>query len=69
MIITEIMSKIKGYYGEEVMAQTSNGMRIAYEGDSRSREGGGTRGLLDKQGAMFLVTCSFPEGNNEPTFL
>lgn len=42
MIVREIMSKIQGYYGEKLMAQTSDGVRIAYKGDNSSgKEGGG----------------------------
>lgn len=31
MIVTEIMSRTEDHYGEELMAQTSNEMRIAPE--------------------------------------
>lgn len=49
MIVTEIMSRTEDHYGEELMAQTSNEMRIAPEDDKTKMmvwEGQGRAGSI-----------------------
>lgn len=54
---------MEDFYGKEPVAQTSDGMGIAYGGEE------GTREPSDEQGGMFLLSCSFPERNHPPTSL
>lgn len=58
MIVTEIMSRMEHHHGEELMAQTSNEMRIAHEGDNISGLGGAGGSRTSR--ALFLLTCSLP---------